>query len=159
MKLRRLTRGKLVRGDNVVDAPTLDEERLADLAALMYASRRDRATYINFSLFGEPVWDMLLALYCFPPRGEQLSVSGLCYAAEVPPTTALRWAVLLEQKNLVIRERDLRDGRRVFVKLSPEGHNAMTKYLSTVYDKVASTLIFSDPETPLRSRLGVNELR
>lgn len=81
---------------------------------------------------------MLLALYSFPQKGERLSVSSLCYAADVPPTTALRWAVLLGQKKLVIRERDLCDGRRMFVKLSPEGHEAMTRYLSKIHSRLTS---------------------
>ena len=141
--------------DDVLDQKILTQEHLIDLAELIYASRRERSTYLNFSLFGEPVWDMLLALYCFPRRGERLSVSGLCFAAEVPPTTALRWAVLLEQKKLVIRERDVRDGRRMFVKLSPEGHEAMTNYLAKVYHKYLS-LISSNPPVGCRHHDDVN---
>ena len=66
-------------------------ETLADFACKLYQSRRLRTRYINASLLGEPVWDMLLALYCFSARGEALTVSGLCHAAEVPQTTALIW--------------------------------------------------------------------
>ena len=79
----------------------IPRDQLTDLAARIYEMRRSRERFLHGALFGEPVWDMLLALYCFAARGEALSVSALWYASGVPQTTALRWARLLEQKKLV----------------------------------------------------------
>ena len=115
-----------------------DGQEFVDLACSMYETRRLRARFLSVSFLGEPVWDMLLALYCFTARGEALSVTGLCHAAEVPPTTALRWLQLLEQKNLVTRSKDLHDGRRAFIMLSPEGKDMMTDYLAAAQKRIAA---------------------
>jgi hypothetical protein len=40
-------------------------------------------------LFADPGWDILLDLYAARQEGKQVSVSSLCIAAAVPPTTAL----------------------------------------------------------------------
>ena len=123
--------------------PDIAPERLAELAHRIYKARRLRAAFLNNSLFGEPVWDMLLALYCQNAAGEPLSISGLCYSADVPATTALRWSSLLEQKNLIVRTRDLRDARRAHVKLSDHGHALMSAYLATIFEKY---LLSNDPQ-------------
>ena len=112
------------------------ENQLTDLACRIYESRRVRARYLNDTLLGEPVWDMLLALYCFAARGEVLSVSGLCHAAGVPPTTALRWSQTMEQKKLIHRTRDSKDARRAYVALTAEGKEAMSAYLSAIHQKL-----------------------
>ena len=108
------------------------EQKLVDLACQVYQGRRLRARFINASLLGEPVWDMLLALYCFSGRGEALSVSGLCHAAGVPQTTALRWVQIMEQKKLVKRSKDSKDGRRAYVSLTDESKKLMEEYLATI---------------------------
>jgi DNA-binding MarR family transcriptional regulator len=108
-------------------------EELIDLARWLYDGRRARDRHLTSSLLGEPVWDMLLALYCLPPRGEQLSVSSLCYAAGVPQTTALRWIQLMEERDLVERHRDPADARRTHVTLSREGERVMTACLQRLY--------------------------
>lgn len=126
----------LARSSDFDDLPDsgLTAEDLVTLACKMYSSRRARTHYWSASMMGEPVWDMLLALYCFSARGEVLSVSGLCQSAGVPPTTALRWLNLMEQKQLIIRNKDNKDGRRIFVSLSAEAKDLMNKYLATIHD-------------------------
>src|SRR5438874_11958217 len=42
---------------------------LLRLAIRMYDARRTRDRIMSRELFGEPAWDMLLALYCLPARG------------------------------------------------------------------------------------------
>ena len=108
------------------------EQKLVDLACTLYHSRRLRARFINNSLLGEPVWDMLLALYCFSGRGEALSVSGLCHAAGVPQTTALRWVQIMEQRKLIKRSKDSKDGRRAYVSLTEESKKLMEDYLAVL---------------------------
>ena len=121
------------------DHPPSDipQKNLAELAERIYRSRQIRASFLHSSLLGEPVWDMLLTLYFQGARGEPLSVSGLCYSAGVPPTTALRWAQLLEQKQLIIRTPDAKDARRAHLTLSDHGHALMSAYLATVYNKLS----------------------
>lgn len=122
-------------GFECVAPPDIAPERLTELAHQIYKARRLRAAFLNHSLFGEPVWDMLLALYCQSATAEPLSISGLCYSADVPATTALRWSNLLEQKNLIVRTRDLRDARRAHVTLSDHGHALMSAYLATIFNR------------------------
>jgi len=111
---------------------------LSALACRMYDSRRKRGRFIPSSLFGEPAWDMLLALYCFASRGEVLSVSGLCHAADVPHTTALRWAHTMEAGKLIVRLKDASDGRRFHVALSEAGTRLMDEYLAYVNDEISA---------------------
>ena len=59
----------------------------------------------------------------------QVSVSSLCIAASVPPTTALRWIRHLTERGLLQREADPEDGRRIFVGLSGAGVEAMMRWL------------------------------
>ena len=108
------------------------EQKLVELSCTIYHSRRLRTHFINNNLLGEPVWDMLLALHCFSGRGEALSVSGLCHAAGVPQTTALRWVQVMEQKKLVKRSKDAKDGRRAYVSLTDDSKKLLENYLATI---------------------------
>jgi len=114
----------------------IQRDRLVDLACRIYDTRRARARYFHSSLLGEPVWDMMLALFCLPSRWERLTVSGLANAAGVPLTTGLRWSKLMEQKGLTEREPDPFDARRVYVRLTDRGDQVMREYLSAVYHQV-----------------------
>ncbi len=135
-ELETLTLSRLV---DLANAPTADisREQLTELACRIYETRRRRAHFLHGSLFGEPVWDMLLALYCLGSRSKALSVSGLCHAAGVPQTTALRWSQLMEQKKLIDRTPDPKDGRRVFLSLSKHGDNLMSSYLASIHSQMA----------------------
>ena len=107
-------------------------EDLGALACRIYEARRHRARFLSVSMLGEPVWDMLLALYCYGSRGEKMWVSGLRDYASVPPTTASRWIAIMEQKGLVVRIKDKDDARRAFVKLSDSGAKMMEEYLRSI---------------------------
>ena len=121
-----------------VERNVMCEEAVA-LACSMYEMRRLRTRFLSASILGEPVWDMLLALYCFTARREALSVSGLCHAANVPSTTALRWVQLLEQKNIIIRSKDRHDARRTFLTLTTRGEEMMTGYLTAAQGRMSAT--------------------
>jgi DNA-binding MarR family transcriptional regulator len=103
----------------------LSDDELVELACRIYESRRRRARYLSPSLLGEPVWDMLLALYCFSARGRRISVSSLCYASGVPQTTALRWIGVMEKRCLIARSKDHLDGRRYYLLLADKGKEVM----------------------------------
>lgn len=112
-------------------------DKLIEFASKLYHSRRLRNRFLHNSLLGEPVWDMLLALYCFSASGKALSVSGLCHSAGVPPTTALRWIQVMEQKRLIKRTKDWDDGRRTLLSLTPETKQLLDEYLETLQGKDA----------------------
>jgi len=103
------------------------------LAGQSYRERRARdRIFADKSLFGEPAWDMLLDLMASEMSGRKLSVTSACIGACVPSTTALRWLSLLEERGLVLRENDTRDGRRAFVRISPDGFRKMVGYFDAV---------------------------
>jgi len=104
-----------------------------DLAQDGYRERRIRdRVFADKTLFGEPAWDLLLDLMASEMAGRKLSVTSACIGACVPSTTALRWLTLLEERGLVLRENDTRDGRRAFVRISPDGFRKMVSYFDAV---------------------------
>jgi DNA-binding MarR family transcriptional regulator len=104
---------------------------LSARARALYRARRARAASFDGhgNLFGEPAWDMLLDLFIAREAGRRVSVSSACIAADVPPTTALRWLSVLERRGLVERQADPIDGRRVYVALSDTAHALMRQWL------------------------------
>lgn len=95
-------------------------------------ARRLREQYFNAELFADPAWDMLLDLMAARLENAKVSVSSLCIAASVPPTTALRWIKTMTEENLFERKEDDKDGRRIFIQLSDETATAMTSYFAMV---------------------------
>ncbi|SFS04433.1 winged helix DNA-binding protein [Sphingomonas jatrophae] len=96
----------------------------------MIRARRQRDQVFGEGLFADPAWDMLLDLTAARMEGVRVSVSSLCIAAAVPSTTALRWIKLLADAELIVRDADPNDRRRVFVVLSPKGQEGMTACLA-----------------------------
>lgn len=82
--------------------------------------RRMRSEFFPPEFFADPVWDMMLDLYAAHYEGQEVSVSSLCIASAVPPTTALRWIKTLTACGWFVRRRDDHDGRRVYIDLSNE---------------------------------------
>ena len=85
-------------------------------------------------LFGEPAWDMLLACYCLPARGEMLSVTSVAHAADVPGATGHRWMQTLLASGLIERGPKVRDGRRQIVRLSRRGKELLEEYLTRLLE-------------------------
>jgi DNA-binding MarR family transcriptional regulator len=73
---------------------------------------------------------MLLELLHAEIAHFKVSVSSLCVASAVPPTTALRWLTKMTKQGLFVRRADPHDARRVFVELAPETSRAMRHYFA-----------------------------
>ncbi|MDT8759001.1 winged helix DNA-binding protein [Sphingomonas psychrotolerans] len=95
-------------------------------------ARRMRAQFFADELFADPAWDMLLDLFAAQLERRQVSVSSLCIAAAVPPTTALRWIGTLHEAGLFERQADPSDRRRAYIGLSAKGFDGMRSYASAV---------------------------
>jgi len=93
---------------------------LADEIRQMTRFRRKREAVFGTDLFADPVWDMMLDLCLAAEIGKSVSVSSLCLAAAVPPTTALRWLNAMEKRDMIRREEDPNDRRRFFLSLAPQ---------------------------------------
>ena len=80
-------------------------------------------------LFGEPAWDMLIDLFIHEGEEKAVSTSSLCIASGLPMTSALRLLQRLCDAGLVTREPDRLDGRRNFIRLSPDlGYRLMAYF-------------------------------
>ncbi|EAT09729.1 winged helix DNA-binding protein [Sphingobium sp. 10 DY56-G10] len=107
-----------------VQGGSVSAEQIRD----MLRARRIRADFLPGDLFADPAWDMLLDLLAARLEQERVSVSSLCIAAAVPPTTALRWIRTLTDKGMVQRHADPQDGRRVFISLANDTADAMVRW-------------------------------
>ncbi len=102
----------------------------AGLVRGMIRHRQLRARYFEGDFFADPAWDMLLDLTAARVEGKRVSVTSLCIASGVPPTTALRWIGQMVEAGLFVRVCDDSDRRRAFIELSDHSHNAMARYFA-----------------------------
>ena len=105
----------------------------AELLRMLVRQRRARADFFPEDMFADPAWDILLDLAAARHEKKRVSVSSLCIAAAVPTTTGLRWIKALTDAGLLMRESDPEDGRRSFVKLTPQSANLMERYLDSIF--------------------------
>lgn len=91
-------------------------------------SRRLREQYFDAALVEDPGWDMLLDLFAAELEDRGVSVSSLCIAAAVAPTTALRWIGKMTEAGLFERRPDPFDRRRAFMMLSDKARQGMERY-------------------------------
>ena len=93
-------------------------------------ARRLRDSFFDAELFADPAWDILLDLMAARLEGRNVSVSSLCIAAAVPPTTALRWITAMTESGMLLRQQDPHDARRVFIVLSEEVTTKLNAYFA-----------------------------
>lgn len=107
------------------------EPHLVEIAKALYRARRQRERYFGelATAFTEPAWDLMLDLYIARSEGRRVSISSAAIAADVPPTTALRWIAHLEQQGILRRESDPADRRRTWLSLVEEACHQMERYV------------------------------
>ena len=105
--------------------PALPDPRLV---RRIIRQRQLRARYFDGELFADPAWDILLDLTAARAEHARVSVTSLCIASGVPPTTALRWIAQMTQAGLLERVEDETDRRRAFIALSDTASDAMARY-------------------------------
>ena len=109
--------------------PALPDPRLV---RKIIRQRQMRARFFQSDLFADPAWDMLLDLTAARVELKRVSVTSLCLASGVPPTTALRWISQMTELGLFCRAEDDTDRRRAFVTLSDKACEAMANYFAEV---------------------------
>lgn len=92
--------------------------------------RQIRARFFDGELFSDPAWDMLLDLTAARIEQKRVSVTSLCIASGVPPTTALRWIGQMVDAGLFFRVCDDSDRRRAFIELTDKAIDAMARYFA-----------------------------
>lgn len=126
-------------GDRLVRAarPSLPDARLV---RRIIHQRQLRARFFDGELFADPAWDMLLDLTAARVEHTRVSVTSLCIASAVPPTTALRWISQLTEAGLFERVEDETDRRRAFIQLSDKACDGMARYFAEL-GKSAAALV------------------
>lgn len=125
----------------------VDAQAAARSVRQLIRQRRARARYFPPDLFADPAWDILLDLTAARLEGASVPISSLCIAAGVPTTTALRWIATLVDLGLLTRRSDPADRRRVFVELTAEGWEAMSKFFASQGGAVDPTDFGRLPQT------------
>ncbi|MGN6269627.1 MAG: hypothetical protein ACTHM0_06995 [Sphingomonas sp.] len=97
-------------------------------------ARRLREQFFAAALIEDPGWDMLLDLFAAELEDRGVSVSSLCIAAAVAPTTALRWIGKMTEAGLFERRPDPFDRRRAFMMLTEPARQAMHRYCQAVHE-------------------------
>ena len=110
------------------------DEIVIDAAEVRRAirARRLRDQHFGGGLFEDPAWDIILDLFAAELERSQVSVSSLCIAAHVAPTTALRCISKLTEAGLLERHPDPFDRRRAFMELSPPAGRAMRDHVGAL---------------------------
>ena len=116
-------------GDGLVRSgkPAMPDPRLV---RRIIRHRQLRAKYFDGELFADPAWDILLDLTAARAEHLRVSVTSLCIAANVPPTTALRWITQMIDAGLLERVEDKGDRRRAFVALTDAAAHSMARYFA-----------------------------
>lgn len=94
--------------------------------------RQMRARFFDGELFSDPAWDMLLDLTAARIEHKRVSVTSLCIASGVPPTTALRWIGQMVAAGLFFRVCDDSDRRRAFIELTDTAIDGMARYFAEI---------------------------
>ena len=105
--------------------PPLPDPRLV---RRIIRQRQLRGRFFDTELFADPAWDMLLDLTAARAEHLRVSVTSLCIASGVPPTTALRWIGQMTEAGLLERVEDDADRRRAFIALTDKAADAMARY-------------------------------
>jgi len=123
-------------GDRLIRAarPALPDPRLV---RRILRQRQLRARFFDGDLFGDPAWDMLLDLTAARVEHTRVSVTSLCIASGVPPTTALRWIGQMTDAGLLQRVDDETDRRRAFIVLTDKAADAMARYFAELGSNAA----------------------
>ena len=114
----------------VADWAQVDAAAMAKSIRSLIRYRRARSRYFPPEIFADPAWDILLDLTAARLEGTLVPISSLCIAAGVPTTTALRWIATLVDLGLLSRRSDSADRRRVFVELTENGWDSMSRFIA-----------------------------
>lgn len=118
-------RGLVGRSERVEIPPSL-----LRVATRIHALREARFSHFDDDLFGEPAWDILLALYIAQGRGFSMKTTEVCAESKSPQTTALRWLEHLERSGLVVRRQNPHRMNSSLVEITEKAALELNRYLA-----------------------------
>lgn len=127
----RLLLSQLVEDPGLPPGASASRNQLMRCAKAIVHRRRQRSAFFPSAMFGEPGWNILLALYV---REDELDPTVASLAAMIcaPQTSTSRWLDYLEGQRFVVRETHPTDRRSVIARLTENGRVALEGYLSEV---------------------------
>jgi hypothetical protein len=114
------------RGDNPVTA----RDQARAWADRLYAERRRRDALFPDGLFGEPAWDLLLAMFTAREKGQAMILCRAYKAAGVSDTTGRRLLDRMEEEGLITRRRAPRSRKMRIVELTDLAVERLIDYLA-----------------------------
>lgn len=96
----------------------------------LYAERRRRDALFPDGLFGEPAWDLLLALFLAQEKGKAMILCKAYKAAGVSDTTGRRLLDRMEEDGLITRRRAPRSRKMRIVELTDLAVERLVAYLA-----------------------------
>ena len=114
--------------------PPSDQMKERELARAwaerLYAERRRRDALFAEGLFGEPAWDLLLAMFTAREKGHSMILCRAYKAAGVSDTTGRRLLDRMEDEGLITRRRAPRSRKMRVVELTDKAIERLIDYLA-----------------------------
>ena len=108
---------------------TKEREQARAWADRLYAERRRRDALFADGLFGEPAWDLLLAMFTAREKGHPMILCRAYKAAGVSDTTGRRLLDRMEEEGLITRRRAPRSRKMRIVELTDKAVERLIDYL------------------------------
>jgi DNA-binding MarR family transcriptional regulator len=105
-----------------------------EIAQMIFDFRMARTQLFPASMFGEPAWDMMMALYI---ANQAPAAADLARWTNTPLSTAMRWIAYLEGHDLVVRETSAEDRRVQTIRLTSEARISMERLFADFLGKWA----------------------
>ena len=99
-------------------------------AERLFAERRGRDALFPNGLFGEPAWDLLLAMFIAHDKSQAMILCKAYKAAGVSDTTGRRLLDRMEQEGLITRRRAPRSRKMRVVELTDLAVEKLVDYLA-----------------------------
>jgi hypothetical protein len=112
------------------DNPVTAREQARAWADRLYAERRRRDALFPDGLFGEPAWDLLLAMFTAREKGQAMILCRAYKAAGVSDTTGRRLLDRMEEEGLITRRRAPRSRKMRIVELTDLAVERLIDYLA-----------------------------
>jgi hypothetical protein len=113
-----------------VTDPGEERARARAWADRLYAERRRRDALFPDGLFGEPAWDLLLAMFTAREKGQAMILCNAYKAACVSDTTGRRLLDRMEADGLITRRRAPRSRKMRIVELTDLAVERLIDYLA-----------------------------
>lgn len=117
--------------------PFTQDRRPVELSTWLMARelihhRRQRRRFFSTGVFGEPAWEMLLALIAQTPGEKAMTFEKLIASVEVPASVGKRWIEYLEGEGLLVRQSVGADDSASLISLTPEAEARLISYIESI---------------------------